>query len=204
MSDNYLKIIESAYPLFMENGYKATKTTAIAEAAGVNESTVFRNFKNKENLFHASIDYYVKKALSIDFDILSYSNKLEENLRRMVETMFDLSVVIIPSFRLLVKVSLVKDDILDDIENELSNQKNIFGHYIQGMIIRNMIREIDAEDLVDFIFSKVFVNAFEYLMAKDQRSKDLDRDDIIDSITDNLAKSIRRGAEHADDNRGEN
>lgn len=45
------KIIQAALELFSNEGYKGTTTKAIALAAGVNESTVFRIFGSKDNLF---------------------------------------------------------------------------------------------------------------------------------------------------------
>ena len=46
MTESQIKIIEAAYPMFMEHGYKGTTTSEISKVAGINESTIFRNFKN--------------------------------------------------------------------------------------------------------------------------------------------------------------
>jgi len=44
------KIIDAAMVLVRDNGYVATTTKAIAKAAGVNECTLFRKFKNKKDI----------------------------------------------------------------------------------------------------------------------------------------------------------
>jgi AcrR family transcriptional regulator len=44
------KIIDAAMMLVRDNGYAATTTKAIAKAAGVNECTLFRKFKNKKDI----------------------------------------------------------------------------------------------------------------------------------------------------------
>ena len=49
------RIIEAATNLFYERGYKATPTKAIADTAGVNEVTIFRQFGNKETLLEEII-----------------------------------------------------------------------------------------------------------------------------------------------------
>ena len=49
------KVMEAATLLFGEKGYTATTIREVAEKAGVSELTIFRNFKNKENLFRESI-----------------------------------------------------------------------------------------------------------------------------------------------------
>ncbi len=53
--DTRKKIIEAATNLFYEHGYKATPTRAVAEAAGVNEVTIFRKFGTKEALLEEII-----------------------------------------------------------------------------------------------------------------------------------------------------
>lgn len=51
------KILNAALELFSNNGYRATTTRSIAEKAGVNELTLFRNFETKENLLKAVLDH---------------------------------------------------------------------------------------------------------------------------------------------------
>jgi AcrR family transcriptional regulator len=48
-------ILEAADRLFSERGYHGTRTREIAEAAGVGESVVFRNYVSKAELFEAAI-----------------------------------------------------------------------------------------------------------------------------------------------------
>ncbi len=48
-------VLEAAHRLFAEHGYHGTKTREIAEAAGVGESVVFRNYRSKAELFQAAI-----------------------------------------------------------------------------------------------------------------------------------------------------
>lgn len=51
--DTAEKILDAASSLFATRGYAATTTKAIAEAAGVNEVTIFRNFENKLGVLKA-------------------------------------------------------------------------------------------------------------------------------------------------------
>jgi len=48
-------VLEAAHRLFTANGYHGTRTREIAEAAGVGESVVFRNYGSKAELFQAAI-----------------------------------------------------------------------------------------------------------------------------------------------------
>lgn len=49
------KIIQAAIELVKERGYKAATTKEIAMRAGVNEVTIFRNFKNKKGIIEAAV-----------------------------------------------------------------------------------------------------------------------------------------------------
>ncbi|MBO1265286.1 TetR/AcrR family transcriptional regulator [Proteiniclasticum sp. SCR006] len=191
MNDTIQKIIEAAYIKFMEKGYKATKTAEIAEAAEVNESTLFRNFKNKETLFQSSIEHNLRRVMSVDFDIMDYSGDLWTDLHRMIEVIFILSLELIPSYRLLVKISLVKKEILENIEKELADQKNIFCHYLQGMQSRNMIREADANIVIDFIYSRIFVDAFDYLIRKESSDDEGELENRVSHLTDIFSDLLR-------------
>ena len=51
------KVMEVATLLFGEKGYTATTIREVAEKAGVSELTIFRNFKNKENLLGRVLFY---------------------------------------------------------------------------------------------------------------------------------------------------
>lgn len=57
------RIIAAAVEVGSRVGYTRATTRAIADAAGVNEVTLFRHFGSKENLFSAAIEEYGGPAL---------------------------------------------------------------------------------------------------------------------------------------------
>ena len=50
MDETSQRIIDATMMLVRDKGYVATTTKAIAKAAGVNECTLFRKFKNKKDI----------------------------------------------------------------------------------------------------------------------------------------------------------
>ena len=50
-------VIEAAIRLFAQKGFQGTKTKEIAEASGINEALIFRDFRSKEKLYCAILDY---------------------------------------------------------------------------------------------------------------------------------------------------
>ncbi|MDD4844637.1 MAG: TetR/AcrR family transcriptional regulator [Anaerotignum sp.] len=89
-----LNILNAGLELFSEKGYKAVTTKEIAEAARVNEVTVFRHFGNKkavlegvfeefvfkvviEEVFGKALDYNLEKDLT--YIAKKYSEYMEKN-----------------------------------------------------------------------------------------------------------------------------
>lgn len=56
------KIINAFTELLLKKGYKEATTMAIAQRAGVNESTLFRHFKDKRGLLTALVKKYLSDA----------------------------------------------------------------------------------------------------------------------------------------------
>ena len=76
-------ILDAAAKLFAERGYNSTSTKDIAKSADVNESTIFRLFKDKESLFEATLAHEIeKKAVSSDF---VHQLKRDTNFKTAVE-----------------------------------------------------------------------------------------------------------------------
>ncbi|MGA9769825.1 MAG: TetR/AcrR family transcriptional regulator [Blastocatellia bacterium] len=51
------QLIEIAFRLFSQKGFRGTTTKEIAIAAGVTEAIIFRHFKTKDDLYAAILDY---------------------------------------------------------------------------------------------------------------------------------------------------
>lgn len=73
--DRRQQIIEVALELFSRRGFQGTTTREIAQAAGVNEATIFRHFATKGELYAAIIDWK-----SCADDLVALERALEETL----------------------------------------------------------------------------------------------------------------------------
>jgi AcrR family transcriptional regulator len=61
------QILEAALKLFSHQGYRATATREIAEAAGVSTGAVYHQFRDKESLFRALLEQYWTAINSPEF-----------------------------------------------------------------------------------------------------------------------------------------
>jgi AcrR family transcriptional regulator len=55
------KLLEAAMRVFAESGFRGATTRRIAEAAGVNEVTLFRQFKSKDALISEAAELYARR-----------------------------------------------------------------------------------------------------------------------------------------------
>lgn len=55
-------LLEAATKVFAEFGLRGATTRRIAQAAGVNEVTLFRHFKSKDELFHAALETFARRT----------------------------------------------------------------------------------------------------------------------------------------------
>jgi len=69
------RILDAAMVIFSKNGYNGATTIKIAEKAGVNEITIFRKFKSKENLLKTVI----QKNQSETLETLDYILCMEKS-----------------------------------------------------------------------------------------------------------------------------
>ncbi|GIX58153.1 putative HTH-type transcriptional regulator YvkB [Bacillus paranthracis] len=80
------KVMEAATLLFGEKGYTATTIREVAEKAGVSELTIFRNFKNKENLFRESIILRTTPVALLEKIEEQFTGDLQKDLTKVAET----------------------------------------------------------------------------------------------------------------------
>ncbi|MFC9774401.1 TetR/AcrR family transcriptional regulator [Paenibacillus chitinolyticus] len=78
------KILTAAISIMKVKGYKGMTTRAVAQAAGVNESTIFRHFVNKQGILDALVDRYsYVPGIHQVFD--SLTGELQSDLIRVAE-----------------------------------------------------------------------------------------------------------------------
>jgi AcrR family transcriptional regulator len=82
-------ILEAAEKLFLDKGYAATKTTEIAQEAGINHAMLHYYFRTKENLFNKIFETKAQYFLSSFSHAFDQELPLREKIKLGVETHFD-------------------------------------------------------------------------------------------------------------------
>ena len=82
-------ILEAAEKLFLDKGFSATKTTEIAQEAGINHAMLHYYFRTKENLFNKIFENKAQYFLSSFSTTFSRELSFREKIKLSVETHFD-------------------------------------------------------------------------------------------------------------------
>jgi AcrR family transcriptional regulator len=157
-SDTRQRIIQGAVRLFAEQGYAGATTRAIAEAAGVNEVTLFRHFGNKKNLMQAVIEQFsTLSGLSAAFD-----GQLSGDCR---EDLFKLGLHFLEQ-RKAVLMALCAAERMPEIREIVARppilQRQMLSQYLQQQIERGKVRELPNPELAAQAF---FGMLFEYAIS---------------------------------------
>ena len=153
-----MKIITATFDLLQKEGLTKTTTKKIAAEAGVNEVTIFRNFKNKQNLVNITKEYYLDKCLKTVQYIFKYEEdeEIDEYLRNSFLKLSNLS----ENDYNIIKVGLreignltEKKQMLSKITSEIIKQMD---EYFKIQIEKGKIRSVDSKALTIMCFSTLF------------------------------------------------
>jgi AcrR family transcriptional regulator len=73
------EILRAAEKLFSEKGFKGATTKQLAARAGVHEAILFRHFKNKRELYRATVDLKVARNRDSALDQMERSAKRRDD-----------------------------------------------------------------------------------------------------------------------------
>lgn len=152
------KILDGAMIVFSRNGYNGATTIKIAEEAGVNEITIFRKFKSKENLLIAVIeknlmetldklDYILCKEKSTDVEICvkTLGITLTQFLEERIHFIF-----------MLVTEGRKRPEIMGLFNQFRSKLIEHLSEYFQEQMVQGKIRKVDPDLLAIMLFSFIF------------------------------------------------
>jgi len=142
--DTKNRIIQSAIKLISQNGYAATTTAQIAKDAGISEATLFKYFKDKENLLHKVVSVALTQIL--DSVVLS---PLKENIKKNKDLKVSEFLRSIINERLemldknidLFKIVLIEIQYNDSLKNEVIKNMVPKTCEAKGLIERILIRK---------------------------------------------------------------
>ena len=83
------QILTAAAELFLEKGYRAASTTAIAKRAGCNQALIYYYFRSKENLFGKVFSSKTEQIFSKIAEPFSKKQDIFSTIRAIIAAYFD-------------------------------------------------------------------------------------------------------------------
>ncbi len=148
------QIAEAAKHVFSRKGFAGTKTREIAEAAGVSEATIFKHFKNKDDLYRHIIRRISKirpeDIATLQSQIHNVEDLLKELVRRAIENMEK-----DPDFIRLMLYSFLEESEFATkyVEEYLFGNMEQFTNAIERGIGTGLFRRVDPK-----VAAQVFAN----------------------------------------------
>ena len=160
-------ILEVAEKLFIERGFTGTKTTEIADEAGVNHALLHYYFRTKENLFNKIFEQKADQLLGSFSISTDDSSSFFEKLKNGIETHFEI-ISKNPKMPLFILREIVTDKSRKDfiLKNLYPVGKEIYQKFktaVRNEIQKGVIRPVNPMDLLLNIAS---LNVFTFVVAQ--------------------------------------
>jgi AcrR family transcriptional regulator len=157
-SETRRKILEAAVEIGSKEGYARATTKAIAEAAGVNEITLFRHFGSKANLFSAAIEQYGGPALAPAIEA-----QLSGDYRKDLTVFGGLFFRILLERKDLLRLMLCESAHIPEVRTVLARNPREFrktlARYLRSQMEAGVIRDQHAEAMAQAFLGMFFAYA---------------------------------------------
>ena len=187
------RIIQAALRLFGSTGYSLTTTRAIAEAAGVNEVTLFRHFGSKKNLLTACIEAFNQASFAGTFEA-ELTGDYPADIARMAELQVQSTIQGMRIIRLLFcdahNLPELRDAMLAGGRGNLARLSAYFQRQIDAGVVRPDLPATVLAMAFDSLFSSQLI--FESLFAA-SLSPHMPARDMIAPLADLFV----RGTQHS-------
>jgi AcrR family transcriptional regulator len=161
-NETALRILEAAAQVFSTYGYAGATTRAIAEAADVNEVTLFRHFGTKRKLFEEVIARF-----SAVPGLTAMGGKLTGDYRQDLTTIGRHYLAMLHRNRRAILMTMAEVQRQPEIRSLLAHppthQREMLAGYLRKQMARGVVRELADPELAAQGFFGMF---FEYSMVQ--------------------------------------
>ena len=164
------RILKAARIIFSKNGYHRSTTIKIAKEAGVNEITIFRKFKSKENLLIAVVENNLNETLdTLDHilckekstDIKTCIKDLGITLKQFLDDRMDFILM-------MINEGKIRPDIKDSFTLFRIKLLEHLRDYFIDQINQGHIQKIDPNVLAYALFSFIFYKSLSEKIFEDE------------------------------------
>jgi AcrR family transcriptional regulator len=193
--DTRQRILEAAAQVFAEKGYARATTRALAEAAGVNEVTLFRHFGSKEGLFSAVIEAYAAPALNT-----AIAADLTGDYRRDLLTMGGHVLGALLERREAMRLMLCEAEHFPEVRQALAQNprqlRQALAGYLRQQMDRGRVRPLHAEAAAQAFWGMFFAYTFSLWLMDEPLDPALSTEEVVAEFVDIFVNGTAPGGKH--------
>jgi len=179
------RILEAAAQVIADQGYAGATTKEIAEAAGVNEVTLFRHFGSKKNLLLA----VVQRFSGVSGMESALAEQLTGDYRQDLTLIGRSFLEMMNQNRKSILVTIAESQRLPEIREVIAgpptDQRRMMGAYLRQQMERGVVRPLPDPELAGQAFLGMF---FEYSISQMLRPEDAppppSMEDVVSQLVD--------------------
>ncbi len=189
MDETSQKIIDAAMALVRDKGYVATTTKEIAKAAGVNECTLFRKFKNKKDIVLQGVNQAQWRANVTPEIFENIKWDLQADIEMFMRAYMDRMTPDFVNLSIGLRAPQLYEETSSLIMKVPQAFLSSFTEYLVKMYEMGKINKANFEDLAMTIFSSTFGYTFLKASFGDELSK-VEKDEYIKSSVQMFLKGL--------------
>ena len=184
------RILKAARIIFSKNGYHRSTTIKIAKEAGVNEITIFRKFKSKENLLIAVVENNLNETLDTLDHILckEKSTDIKTCIKDLGITLKEFLDDRIDFILMMINEGKIRPDIKDSFTLFRIKLLEHLRDYFIDQINQGHIQKIDPNVLAYALFSFIFYKSLSEKIFEDELL--IDNEKTFEDYTEILINGI--------------
>lgn len=164
--DTKKRILNAAVELFASKGYKSTTTLEIAYQSGVDETTIYKHFKNKKSLFQEAFLAMTPDRSLVPTRGLTKGRDLERDLKLFIRNYMVLHIHHMPAYRISMLLDEVYDKkIYEDSFRRIEGMIEQFELYLEELNQNGMVRNADYKAITELLFSLFLTKATEFIVT---------------------------------------
>jgi AcrR family transcriptional regulator len=194
--DTRQRILHAAAQVFAEQGYARATTRALADAAGVNEVTLFRHFGSKQGLFSAIVEAYAGPALKT-----AMAARLTGDYRQDLLTMGAHVLRALLERREAMRLMLCEAEHFPEVRQVLAQNprqlRQMLAGYLRQQMARGHVRPLHAEAAAQAFWGMLFAYTISLWLVDEPLQPELDVEELVAQFVDIFVDgTLAPGGEH--------
>ncbi|MFY0651800.1 MAG: TetR/AcrR family transcriptional regulator [Cyclobacteriaceae bacterium] len=136
------KVLQQSIALFWQKGYNGCSINEIVKETGVNRFSLYQEFKNKEGILDASLNFYRERYCDDKLNLLNSEEGLFETLKKFYMSFLEDDVLMSGCYFIHIGTELA--DTNEKIKNSLNGYLKEIQSLIQALLVKHEYSHEDA------------------------------------------------------------